>query len=99
MEIIKDWFIIGGFSFEYVWKIFLSSYNKTNYLGAMSLIICVYYKEFYDTLINQDRIKLKRQIVKFKKNYLSRWVDFIKYSDNTKYPQNQYISLIDKLLI
>lgn len=85
-------------SFDDVWNIFLSSHNKTNYLGAMSLIYFVYYKEFYEKLKNQDRAKLKRRITKFKKNYLLRWVDFINYSDDAQYPQNQYIRLIYKLL-
>ena len=81
-------------SFEETLNIFLKTNNKNNYIGATSLIYFKYYVEFYHFLIDvfENPIKLKKykkRILKFYKKTLCRWVSFIRYSDDTMYPQNE----------
>lgn len=81
-------------SFEEVLKIYLRPFHKNDYLGAMSLIYFKYYNELYEflTLSSQEPKlvkKYKKATIKFYKNYLNRWIDFIKYSDDNLYPQNK----------
>ena len=80
--------------FDEVLDIFYKSINKNDYLGAMSLIYFKYYNEFYKFLIEISENmnltkKYKKAILKFYKNYLVKWIEFIKYSDDTMYPQNE----------
>ena len=80
--------------FDEVLDIFYKSMNRNNYLGAMSLIYFKYYNEFYDFLVSITKdIKLikkyRKATLKFYKKYLIRWIEFIKYSDDTMYPQNE----------
>lgn len=90
-------------SFEEVLKIFLTSISKQEYLGAMSLIYFKYYNEFYEFLnkISKDTTlikKYKKAIIKFKTKYLKRWINFIKYSDDSMYCQNKVFREMDKLI-
>ncbi len=86
-------------TFDEVVQIYNKSLNRIDYLGAMSLIYFKYYKEFYEYLIKQEefdsRYREKRVVRKFKKLYLNRWLAFIKFSDDTMYPQNHYIRLMN----
>ena len=90
-------------SFQEVLKIYLRSFNKNDYLGAMSLIYFKYYNELYDFLIlSSQESKLlrkhKKAARKFYKSYLIRWVDFIKYSDDNLYPQNKIFREMENLI-
>lgn len=90
-------------SFQEVLKIYLRSFNKNDYLGAMSLIYFKYYNELYDFLmLSFQKSKLlkkhKKAARKFYKNYLIRWLDFIKYSDDNLYPQNKIFREMEHLI-
>ena len=90
-------------SFEEVLSIFLKSTSKKNYLGAMSMIYWQYYEEIYTFLksATQDessKKKHRRAIRKFYKQYLSKWIAFIQYSDDTQYPQNRVFREMEKII-
>ena len=90
-------------AFEDVVRIFLRSVDRSDYLGAMSLIYWKYYYEFYDfleaSLTNSIlRKKYRKAVLKFNKRYLKRWIEFIKYSDDTMYPQNEVLQKINDLI-
>ncbi len=89
-------------TFDEVLKIFCHSLSRVNYLGAMSLIYFKYYVEFYEYLkdcISKDpKFKTSFKVKRFKKRYLKKWIAFIKYSDDTMYPQNDYFRKMDALL-
>lgn len=88
-------------SFEECIHIFEKSWNKTTILGSMSLIYLKYYKEFYEYLLNKRcsvyLFEKKGRIKSFKRKYLNRWVQFIKCSDDTQYPQNEYFRKMNDL--
>lgn len=86
-------------SFEECIHIYEKSLNKTNYLGAMSLIYFKYYKEFYEYLLNKrNNSSFKdRKIRKFKTRYLDRWIEFVKRSDDSLCPQNEYFRKMEDL--
>ena len=66
---------------------------KADYLGCYSLIYWEYYKEFYEWIkqsFMDNNASNIRIIKRFYKKALLRWVQFVKYSDDTFYPQNEY---------
>lgn len=89
-------------TFEEVVNIFCHSLSKVNYFGAMSFIYFKYYAEFYeylkDSISKDPKFKTSFKVKRFKKRYLNKWIAFIKYSDDTMYPQNDYFRKMDALL-
>lgn len=90
-------------SFDEVLKIFYRSFSKNDYLGVMSLIYWKYYNEFYGFLVtiskDQNLLKkYKRATMKFYRKALKKWIIFIKYSDDTMYPQNHVFREMDALI-
>ena len=80
-------------TFNEVISIIFKTHRKNDYLAAISLIYFKYYNEFYDFLKHcaKDQIlskKYKRVIMRFYKNHLRRWIEFVKCSDDTLFPQN-----------
>jgi len=91
-------------TFRDVMRIYLYSFSRVDYYGVMSLIYSKYYREFYYFLLDVSknesmRKKYRSRNLKFYRNYLERWSEFVKYSDDTAYPQNEYIKKMSTLLI
>ncbi len=90
-------------TFDEVLEIFNKSINRNDYLGAMSLIYFKYYNEFYKFLVEiSENINLtkkyRKSTLKFYKKYLVRWLEFIKHSDDTMYPQNKVFRKMDTII-
>lgn len=90
-------------SFDEVVYIILHSFNKTNLLGAASLVYFKYYNEFYEYILNlstKQKLSKKQKwaVKRFYKRYLIKWIEFIKYSDDTMYPQNEVFRMLSKLI-
>lgn len=91
-------------TFEEVIHIYFKSMNRNDYLGAMSLIYFKYYNEFYDFLveISKDmslKKKYRKATLKFYKKYLIRWIKFVKFSDDTMFPQNEVFRKMHAIII
>ncbi len=74
-------------------------FSKADYFGCYSIIYWEYYKEFYDWIIEsfeQNNTQNIKTIKKFHRKALFRWVEFIRHSDDTLYPQNEYFRLMKK---
>lgn len=87
------------FSFDEVINCLKECFLKADYLGCYSLIYWKYYKEFYCWIkenLKLDNASSIKTITKFYNRALLRWVDFIKYSDDTLYPQNEYFRLMKR---
>ena len=66
---------------------------KADYVGCYSFIYWEYYKEFYDWIkqsFEDNNTSNIRIIKKFYKKALLRWIQFVRYSDDSFYPQNEY---------
>lgn len=90
-------------SFDEVVHIILRSFSKTDLLGAASLVYYKYYNEFYEYLHNlstEQKLgkKQKWAVKRFYKRHLTKWIEFIKYSDDTMYPQNEVLRKLSKLI-
>ena len=88
-----------SFTFDEIINCLKKSFLHADYLGCCSVIYWEYYKEFYDWIIEsfeQNNIQNIKTIKKFYKKTLIRWVDFVKHSDDTMYPQNEYFRLMKK---
>lgn len=89
--------------FKEILQIVLKTYSRIEYLGATAFIYWTYYKEFYDFLLDvsaDDKKKklYKKAIKRFLKRTLNRWVEFVKYSDDILYPQNEYFRKMQKII-
>ena len=92
------------FSFEEIWNMFLRIGRPTEYYGAMSLIYWEFYNELYERLQvivanGEYRRKYRRAIRKFYRKYLQRWVDFVRCSDDTMFPQNEVFRQMAHLIV
>lgn len=80
-------------SFDDMLRCLNKCFTEADYVGCYSIIYWNYYKEFYQWIKecvasrNAANIKI---IKKFRKKALCRWLGFIKHSDDTLYPQNEY---------
>jgi len=92
-----------SFLFEEVWDMFLHIGRPTEYYGAMSLIYWEFYNELYERLqviaANEEyRRKYLRAIKKFYRKYLQRWVEYVRYSDDAMFPQNEVFRKMEHLI-
>ena len=86
-------------SFDEVIHILLHSFSKTDLLGAASLIYYKYYNEFCEFILRiSGERKYKWAIKRFYRQYLIKWSEFLKYSDDTACPQNAVIRNIIQLI-
>lgn len=90
-------------SFAEVIHIFFNSFSKTDLLGAVSLIYYKYYNEFYEYIFNlstEQKLSKKQKwaVKRFYKRHLIKWIEFIKYSDDTMYLQNEVFRRLSKLI-
>lgn len=90
-------------TFKIVWEHYFSTILASEKRGCRSLFYFIYYKElFYEiaSSLNEKTISHKdiKNIFKFYDDVLSKWLEFIKYSDDTMYEQNQYFHKIAKLI-
>lgn len=86
-----------SFAFDEIINCLKHCFSKADYLGCCSIIYWEYYKEFYDWIVEnfkQNNPQNIRIIKKFYKKTLIRWVEFVKHSDDTIYPQNEYFRLM-----
>ena len=75
---------------------------KADYVGCYSFIYWEYYKEFYEWIkrsFEHNNTSDIRIIRKFYRRALVRWLKFIKYSDDTLYPQNEYLRKMHEEII
>ena len=86
------------FSFDEILSMYrkLPVLRKSDRIGVLSLLYWRYYNEFYAFLISLEQdIKVKKQYkftnLYFYRFHLKRWVSFVRYSDDTMFPQNEII--------
>ena len=79
--------------FEQVWNLYTETMNRNEKLGCASLFYFTYYTELRNRIeeITGDEKQLLiniRVLKMFVKESLINWLEFIKRSDDTLYPQN-----------
>jgi hypothetical protein len=89
-------------TFKTTWHHYFSTVLTSEKRGCRSLFYFYYYKELLDEIkvsINEDFSQNNiNDIYKFYDDVLVKWLEFIKYSDDTLYEQNQYFIEMAKLI-
>lgn len=89
--------------FNEIWNILTHTRRSEVLLGCYSLLYFVFYKELklkiIDILSSEYSLnENKKKLEVFIKNRLNKWLTFIKRSDDSLYPQNQYFREIADIL-
>ena len=84
------------FSFDEILRMyrFLPFLPKADRVGILSLIYWTYYSDFLAFLTELEKSGQRKYTLAnlyFCKFHLQRWVSFIRYSDDTMFPQNEII--------
>ncbi len=82
----------------------LYSKNRKNYIVAISLIYWKYFNDFYNFLSfvskkGYYKIKYSKKLKQFYKRVLKRWLNFIRYSDDTIYIQNRVFIKMESIIL